>query len=76
MCPAPWAGREGREQNEAPIIQGEIVGDLLQNFDTHKYMGPDGIQPGVLRELREGLTYLFSNIYQQSWLTRRTLIGN
>ncbi|KAK4824398.1 hypothetical protein QYF61_014058 [Mycteria americana] len=58
-----------RQQNEAPIIQGEMVIDLLQPLDTHKSMGPDGIHPRVLRELAEGLTKLLSIIYQQSWLT-------
>ncbi|KAK4827374.1 LOW QUALITY PROTEIN: hypothetical protein QYF61_017312 [Mycteria americana] len=61
-------GRDG-EQNEAPIIQGEMVSDLLHHLDTHKSMGPDGIQPRVLRELAEVLTKPLSIIYQQSWLT-------
>ncbi|KAK4831158.1 hypothetical protein QYF61_015628 [Mycteria americana] len=32
-----------REQNEAPIIQGEMVTDLLHHLDTHKSTEPDGI---------------------------------
>ncbi|KFP53283.1 hypothetical protein N323_11690, partial [Cathartes aura] len=52
-----------------PIIQGEMLSDLLHCFDTHKSMGPDGIHPRVLRELVEVLTKPFSIIYQQSWLT-------
>ncbi|KAK4825258.1 hypothetical protein QYF61_025719 [Mycteria americana] len=59
----------GREQNEAPIIQGEMVSDLLHHLDTHKPMGLDGIPPRVLRELVEGLTKPLSILYQQSWLT-------
>ncbi|KAK4819260.1 hypothetical protein QYF61_000471 [Mycteria americana] len=58
-----------REQNEAPIIQGEMFSDLLHHLDTHKSMGPDGIHPRVLRELVEVLTKLLSILYQQSWLT-------
>ncbi|KAK4810005.1 LOW QUALITY PROTEIN: hypothetical protein QYF61_004912 [Mycteria americana] len=46
------------EQNEAPMIQGEMVTNLLLHLDTHKSMGPDGIHPRVPRELVE-----------QSWLT-------
>ncbi|KAK4830657.1 hypothetical protein QYF61_012537 [Mycteria americana] len=58
-----------RDQNEAPIIQGETVNDLLHHLDTHRPMGPDGIHPRVLRELAEVLTKPLSIIYQQSWLT-------
>ena len=58
-----------REQNGAPIIQGEMVSDLLHHLDTHKSMGLDGIHPRVLRELAEVLTKPLSIIYQQSWLT-------
>ncbi|KAK4810744.1 hypothetical protein QYF61_007718 [Mycteria americana] len=57
------------EQNEAPIVQGEMVSDLLHHLDTHKSMGPDGIHPRVLRELAEVLTKPLSILYQQSWLT-------
>ena len=61
--------RDG-EQNEAPILQGEMVSDLLHHLDTHRSMGPDGIHPRVLRELVEVLTKPLSIIYQQPWLTR------
>ncbi|KFQ85762.1 hypothetical protein N337_01423, partial [Phoenicopterus ruber ruber] len=57
------------EQNEAPIIQGEIVSDLLYHLDIHKSMGPDGIHPRVMKELVEVLTKPLSIICQQSWLT-------
>jgi len=60
---------EDTEQNEAPIIQGEMVSDLLHHLDTHKSMGPDGIHPRVLRELAEALTMTLSIIYEQPWLT-------
>jgi len=33
--PAELEDRD-REQNEAPIIQGEMVSDLLHHLDTHK----------------------------------------
>ncbi|KGL96039.1 hypothetical protein N301_02989, partial [Charadrius vociferus] len=53
---------------EAPVIQGEIVRDLLQHLEIHKSIGPDGIHPRVLRELAEVLTRPVCVIYQQSWL--------
>ncbi|KFO93031.1 hypothetical protein N320_12269, partial [Buceros rhinoceros silvestris] len=52
-----------------PIIQEEMVSDLLYHLDAHKSMGPDGIHPRVLKELTEVLTKPLSIIYQQSWLT-------
>ncbi|KAK4807164.1 hypothetical protein QYF61_024284 [Mycteria americana] len=58
-----------REQNEAPIMQGEMVSNLLHHLDTHRSMGLDGIHPRVLRELAEVLTKPLSILYQQSWLT-------
>ncbi|XP_074998798.1 TBC1 domain family member 7 isoform X1 [Calonectris borealis] len=57
------------EQKEAPIIQGEMVSDLLHHLDTHKSVGLDGIHPRVLRELVEVLTKPLSILYQQPWLT-------
>ncbi|KFW96374.1 hypothetical protein N336_06844, partial [Phalacrocorax carbo] len=53
-----------------PVIQGEVVSNLLQHLGTHKSMGLDGIHPRVLKELVEVLTKPLSIIYQQSWLTR------
>ncbi|KAK4828619.1 hypothetical protein QYF61_000071 [Mycteria americana] len=66
--PAELEDRD-REQNEAPVIPGEMVSDLLHHLDTHRSMGPDGIHPRVLRELAEVLTKPLSILYQQSWLT-------
>ena len=34
------------EQNEALIIQGEMVSDLLHHLDTHKSMGQMGSTQG------------------------------
>ncbi|GAB0189178.1 hypothetical protein GRJ2_001383100 [Grus japonensis] len=53
------------EQNEAPIIQGETVTDLLHGLGTQVC----GIHPGVLRDLVEVLAKPLSIIYQQAWLT-------
>ncbi|KAJ7407664.1 hypothetical protein BTVI_62456 [Pitangus sulphuratus] len=67
--PPELVDRDG-EHNRLPVIQEEVVSDLLNHLDTHKSMGPDGIHPRVMRELAEELTKLLSIIYQQSWLTR------
>ncbi|KAK4831199.1 hypothetical protein QYF61_016036 [Mycteria americana] len=66
--PPELEDRDG-DQNGAPIIQGEMVSDLLHHLDTHKSMGPDEIHPRVLKELAEVLTKPLSITYQQSWLT-------
>jgi len=44
--------RDG-EQKETPTIQGETVSDLLNNRDTQKSIGPDGIYPRVLKEVAD-----------------------
>lgn len=41
------------EQNEAPIMQGEMVSDLLHHFGAHKTVGLNGIQPRILREVHK-----------------------
>ncbi|KAK4810280.1 LOW QUALITY PROTEIN: hypothetical protein QYF61_015310, partial [Mycteria americana] len=66
--PPELEDRDG-DQTGAPIIQGEMVSDLLHYLDIHKSMGPDEIHPRVLKELAEVLTKPLSIVYQQSWLT-------
>ncbi|KAK4825377.1 hypothetical protein QYF61_027143 [Mycteria americana] len=66
--PPELEDRDG-DQNGAPIIQGEMVSDLLHHLDTHRSVGPDQIHPRVLKELADVLTKPLSIIYQQSWLT-------
>lgn len=44
------------QMSEAPVVQDKIVGDLLCQLDTHRAMGPDGIQPRAMRELAKVLT--------------------
>ena len=48
--PLALEDRDG-EQNRPCIIHHEMILDLLQKLDAHKFMGPDGLHPRVLREL-------------------------
>ncbi|KAJ7407533.1 hypothetical protein WISP_125954 [Willisornis vidua] len=61
------------QMSEVPIIQEEMVSDLLCQLDTHKSMGPEGIHPRVMRELVKELAKALSIIYQYSWLTGKVL---
>ncbi|NWZ36396.1 RTJK polymerase, partial [Brachypodius atriceps] len=67
-CPLGLVDGVG-EQNGLPVIQEEAVRKLLSYLDVDKSMGPDGIQPRVIRELADELAKSLSIIYQQSWLT-------
>ncbi|TRZ06814.1 hypothetical protein HGM15179_020292 [Zosterops borbonicus] len=40
-----------REQNGPPNIQEEALREQLRCLDTHQSLGPDGIQPRVMKEL-------------------------
>lgn len=57
------------QMTEAPIVQDEMVNDLLCQLDTHRSICPDGIHPRVMRELAKVLAKIFSIIYQQSCFT-------
>ncbi|KGL92482.1 hypothetical protein N301_09889, partial [Charadrius vociferus] len=54
-----------------PVIQREMVRDLLQHLEVHKSMGSDRIHLRVLKELAEVLARPLCFIYEQSWLTRK-----
>ena len=58
-----------REQNEAFVMNEEIVRALLLHKDLHTSMGPHGIHLSLPRELAESLPKLLSIIDQQSWLS-------
>lgn len=60
-----------RKQNRLPVIQEEVVSDLLSHLGTHKSVGQDGIHASILRGLVEELVKLLPIIYHQSWLPRK-----
>ena len=43
----------GRGWTELPIVSEDQVRDHLMNLKVNKSMGPDGIHPGVLKELAD-----------------------
>lgn len=42
---SPELENRDREENEALIVQEEMVSELLHHSDTHKFMGLDAIHP-------------------------------
>ena len=62
LCPdlEVWADK----RNIPPVIQVEMVRELLLHVDCHKSRGPDGLHPRVLRELVEVTAESLSTIYQ------------
>ena len=61
---------------DSMIIHEEKVNDLLLYLDVHKFMGPDGIYPSVLRQLVEVLANPLSIIYQQPWLSGEVTVDS
>ena len=55
--------------NRIGITHGEMALELLRKLHAHKSMGPDGLQPGVLRELADVAAKPLSIILQQPWLS-------
>lgn len=58
------------ERKYHPVLQEEVISDILGSLETHKSLAPDVIHPNAPRELVEGLTKPLSLICHQSCLTR------
>lgn len=73
-CPlgtqSPELEDRDREQNEAPIIQGEMLKTCYGHSDRHRSLGLDRSHPRIPRELVQVPTESLAIIYQQPWLTQ------
>ncbi|CAM4509227.1 unnamed protein product [Lepidochelys kempii] len=56
-----WGG------GDQPSVEKEVVRDYLEKLDEHKSMGPDALQPRVLKELEDVIAEPLAIIFENSW---------
>jgi len=56
-----------------PRFEEDCMRDPLSNLDAHKSTGPNGMNPGVLRELADVIAEPLSIIFKTSWRTGEVL---
>ncbi|PKU42647.1 rna-directed dna polymerase from mobile element jockey-like [Limosa lapponica baueri] len=62
-------GERAWSKEDSPWSEEDCDRDHLNKLDTHKSMGPEGMQPQVLRELADVIVMLLSIIFERSWRT-------
>lgn len=53
LGPRPREQKSGLMKTDPPSVKEELVCELLQEFDPHRFVGPDNIHPEGVRELAE-----------------------
>jgi len=56
-------------KEDLPLVEEDWVRDHLTKLDTHKFLGPNGTHPQVLRELADVIAEPLSIICERSWRT-------
>jgi len=75
--PQAYQSLEVREKDwqkeDLPLVEEDWVGTLLSKLDIHKTMGPDGMHPQVLRELKDVIAEPLYIVFERSWRTGKCL---
>jgi len=60
---------EAYREDDFPLIEEDCVRDHLSDLDAHKFMGPAGMHPRVLRQLADVIAEPLYMIFERSWRT-------